>query len=298
MKIAVSGASGLIGSALVPALQAAGHDVVRLVRHEPTAGGDVRWDPAKGVLDPAALAGVDGAINLSGAGISGRRWTATYRRKLLDSRVESTTLLANTLAALSPTPKVLLSASAIGFYGDTGDTTLDENGRRGEGFLAELVAEWEACTAAAEDAGIRVCHLRTGIVQARRGGALKLQLPIFKLGLGGRLGTGRQYTSWISIDDEIAAIVFLLTAGQIHGPVNLVAPHPVTNREFTKTLARAVHRPAVAVVPAIALRAALDGFADEGLLIGQRLRPRVLTDAGFTFRHRELAGALAHLLSS
>ncbi len=298
MKVAVSGASGLIGSALVPALRAAGHEVRRLVRHGTSAGDEIRWDPAAGVLDPADLAGVDAVINLSGAGISSRRWSTKYQRELLDSRVQTTTLLTKTLAALSPAPKVLLSASAIGYYGDTGDTTADEGGPRGKGFLADLVVAWEASTAAAEKAGVRVCHVRTGIVLSRKGGALKLQLPIFKLGLGGRLGNGRQYTSWISIDDEIAAIVFLLTADQVSGPVNLVAPNPVTNREFTKALAKALHRPAVAVVPPFALRAALDGFADEGLLIGQRLRPRVLTESGFTFRHPELPGALAALLGS
>ncbi len=292
----MSGASGLIGTALLPQLRAAGHEIVQLVRREPQAPGEVRWDPAHGQLDAADLAGVDAAINLSGAGVSSRRWSTKYKRAILQSRLSSTRLLADTLAELSPTPKVLLSGSAIGYYGDTGDHEYDEFGPRGDGFLADVVDQWEACTRSASVAGIRVCHLRTGIVLSAKGGALKLQLPLFKLGLGGRLGSGQQYTSWITIDDEVAAIVFLLTADGVSGPVNLVAPNPVTNRDFTAALGKALHRPAVAAVPAFALRAALDGFADEGLLVGQRLAPRALTDAGYSFRHPELAGALSAVL--
>ena len=297
MKIVVSGGSGLIGSALVPHLRAAGHEVIRLVRREPSAPDEVRWDPAGGRLDPADLAGVDAAVHLSGASVS-RRWTQASRRAIRASRVESTALLAETLATLSPRPKVLLSGSAIGFYGDTGDRMTGEDGPRGEGFLADVVGDWEAAAHPAMAAGIRVCRLRTGIVLARHGGALRLQLPIFKLGLGGRLGGGRQFTSWITLDDEIAAITFLLTADEVSGPVNLVAPNPVTNREFTRALAAALHRPAVAAVPAIALKLALDGFAEEGLLIGQRLAPRVLTDAGFRFSHPDLPEALDAVLTS
>jgi uncharacterized protein (TIGR01777 family) len=296
MKIVLSGGSGLIGTALLRALQQSGHEVVRLVRHEPSSPGEVRWDPMNGQLAAADLAGVEAAIHLSGAGVGSRRWTNSYKQTLLESRVKSTTLLAETLAKLSPQPKVLLSASAVGFYGDTGDEVQDESGPRGEGFLADLVVAWEASTAAAETAGIRVVHVRSGIVLSRHGGSLKLQLPLFKAGLGGRLGSGRQWLSWISIADEVAAIQFLLTADQISGPVNLVAPHPVTNREFTKTLGAALHRPTFAAAPAFALRIALDGFADDGLLIGQRLTPRVLTDAGFTFTQPELPAALPEIL--
>jgi uncharacterized protein (TIGR01777 family) len=297
MKIVLSGGSGLIGTALLPVLQQSGHEVIRLVRHEPSSPGEVRWDPLNGRLNPADLEGVDAAIHLSGAGVGSRRWTKAYRRTLLDSRVKSTTLLAQTLAKLSPQPKVLLSGSAVGYYGDTGDELLDESGRRGKGFLADLVLDWEASTSAAEAAGIRVVHLRSGIVLSRRGGALKLQLPLFKAGLGGKLGSGRQYFSWIGIDDEVAAIAFLLTAEQVSGPVNLVAPNPVTNKEFTKALGRVLHRPTFAAAPAFALRIALDGFADEGLLIGQRLTPRVLQDAGFAFVQPELADALKAILA-
>jgi len=298
VKILLSGGSGLIGTALLPGLRTAGHEVVRLVRHEPSSPGEVRWDPMNGQLDPGELAGVDAAIHLSGAGVGSRRWTKAYQRTLLDSRVKSTTLLAETLAKLSPQPKVLLSGSAVGYYGDTGDELLDESGRPGKGFLADLVTRWEASTAAAEAAGIRVVHLRSGIVLSRRGGALKLQLPLFKAGLGGRLGSGQQYFSWISIEDEVAAIRFLLSAEQVSGAVNLVAPNPVTNQEFTKTLGSVLHRPTFAAAPAFALRLALDGFADEGLLIGQRLAPRVLTDAGFTFRQPQLRDALQDILRS
>lgn len=297
MRILVSGGSGLIGSALVPRLRAAGHEVVQLVRREPTSASEIRWDPARGQLNPADLAGVEAAVHLSGASVN-RRWTGSSKRMIRESRVESTSLLAETMARLSPLPKVLLSGSAIGFYGDTADRTLDEDGPRGEGFLADVVGDWEAATHPAMAAGIRVCRLRTGIVLARQGGALRLQLPIFKLGLGGRLASGRQYMSWIALDDEIEAILFLLTADEVHGPVNLVAPNPVTNSEFTKTLAKTVHRPAIAAVPAFALKLALDGFAEEGLIIGQRLRPRALTEAGFTFRHPHLPEALAAALTS
>ena len=296
MKILVSGGSGLIGSALVPQLRAAGHEVVRLVRRDPAAPDEIRWDPSRGQLNPADLAGVEAAVHLSGAAVS-RRWTEASRRAIRQSRVESTALLAETLAALTPQPKVLLSGSAIGFYGDTGDRTVDEDGPRGDGFLADVVGDWEAAAHPAMAAGIRVCRLRTGIVLARQGGALRLQLPIFKLGLGGRLGSGRQFTSWITLEDETAAIEFLLTADDVSGPVNLVAPNPVTNRDFTKALAAAVHRPAIAAVPPIALRLALDGFAEEGLLIGQRLTPRVLTEAGFSFRHPDLPEALQAVLT-
>jgi uncharacterized protein (TIGR01777 family) len=287
VKIAVSGASGLIGSALVPALLRSGHEVIKLVRRQPEAPDEVRWDPAAGQLDPADLAGVEAAVNLSGATV-GTRWTASYKQKILDSRVQSTSLLARTLAELEPRPRVLISGSAIGFYGDTGDAVLDETGPQGAGFLADVVRQWEAAAEPAAAAGVRVCFLRTGLVLSGRGGILPPQRLVWKLGLGARLGSGTQWQSWITLDDEVAAIEFLLGAEQVSGPVNLVAPEPVTQREFGRRLGAALHRPSPWVVPPFALRLLLDGFADEGLLIGQRLRPRVLEEAGFTFRARTL----------
>jgi uncharacterized protein (TIGR01777 family) len=297
MKIVLSGGSGLIGTALLPALQQAGHQVIRLVRSEPNGANEVRWDPTHGQLDPADLAGVDAAIHLSGAGVGSRRWSASYKQTLRDSRLKSTTLLSETLAKLSPLPKVLIAGSAVGYYGDTGDRLTTEEDSPGEGFLADLVVDWEAASGAASGAGIRVCHLRTGIVLSPRGGSLRLQLPLFKAGLGGKLGSGQQYLSWVSIDDEVAAILFLLTAEQVSGPVNIVAPNPVTNLEFTKTLGGILHRPTIAPAPAFALRLLLNGFADEGLLSGQRLAPRVLAEAGFTFRHPHLEEALKAVLA-
>jgi uncharacterized protein (TIGR01777 family) len=285
MNIAVTGASGLIGAALVPALRGSGHTVRVLVRQPPRDSSEISWDPGRGRLDPAALTGLDAVIHLAGAGIGNHRWTEGYRQQILDSRVTGTTLLADTLAAVRPRPRVLLSASAVGWYGDTGDREADESAPVGTGFLAGVTAAWEASTTAAEQAGIRVCHLRSGVVLSARGGALATQLRLFRFGLGGRLGSGRQWLSWISLTDEIAAIRFLLAAEAVHGPVNLTSPEPVTNAAFTRALSSALHRPAVLPLPAVVLRAALGGFADEGVLVSQRITPRVLTTAGFAFSH-------------
>lgn len=298
MKIVVSGASGLIGSALVPLLRDGGHDVLTLVRGQPRDATEIRWDPAAGQLDAARLAGVEAAVHLAGAGVGERRWTPSYRRTILDSRVQGTDLLSRTLARQEPRPAVLLSASAVGWYGDTGDREVDESAPRGAGFLADVVGQWEAATRPAVEAGIRVCLLRTGLVLSTRGGALAKQLPLFKAGLGGRLGSGRQYQSWISLPDEVAAIRFLLGTDDVRGPVNLVGPAPVTNAEFTKTLATALRRPAFWVVPAPALRLVLGGFADESVLAGQRVRSRVLDEAGFSFAHQDLAHALHAVLTA
>ncbi len=285
MKIAVTGASGLIGSALVPALLTEGHEVVKLVRRQPEAPDEVRWDPPSGTLDPADLAGVDAAVHLAGASV-GRPWTKAYKRKILDSRVQGTRLIAETLASLEPRPRVLVSASAVGFYGDTGNSVRDESGPKGEGFLADVVEQWEAAAQPARDAGIRVVQIRTGLVLSRTGGILRLQRLAWKFGLGARIGSGAQYQPWITLQDEVAAIQFLLADGDISGPVNLVAPEPVTQKEFGRSLATALHRPMPWVVPGFALRLAVGGFADEGLLIGQRLRPRVLEEADFSFSAR------------
>ncbi|WP_239347252.1 TIGR01777 family oxidoreductase [Frankia sp. CiP3] len=293
MNIAVTGTTGLIGSALVPALRGGGHTVRALVRRPPRNSLEIYWDPGQGILDPTALTTVDAVVHLAGAGVGDHRWTSGYKNKILNSRVAGTTLLAAALADLDERPRVLLSASAVGWYGDTGEREVDESARPGTGFLAEVTAAWEASTAVAEHAGVRVCHLRSGVVLSTRGGALARQLPLFRLALGGRLGSGRQWLSWITLADEIAAIRFLLTADAVHGPVNLTSPEPVTNAAFTRALGAALRRPAIMPVPAVALRVALGDFADEGVLVSQRVRPRVLTEAGFTFSHPAIDAALA-----
>jgi uncharacterized protein (TIGR01777 family) len=289
MRVAVGGSSGLIGRALVEALGREGHEVVRLVRREPRAAGEVRWDPGT-PLDPAALAGVDAAINLAGAGVGDKRWTPEYKKTLVDSRVESTRTLAEALAGLDPLPRVLIGGSAIGYYGDGGDRPLDEASPPGDDFLARLCVQWEAATAPAEAAGIRVVHARTGLVVAPKGGAFGRMFPLFKLGLGGRLGSGRQYWSVISLEDEVRALVFLLTA-DVSGPVNLTGPTPVTNAEATRALGLVLHRPTLLPVPAVGLRLVLGEFASEPLR-SQRVLPKALTAAGFTFRHPTVADAI------
>ena len=295
MKIGVTGASGLIGTPLVTSLREHGHDVVRFVRG-PAAGNDERgWDPSAHRLDPADLADLDAVVHLAGAGVADKRWTDARKQVVLGSRVDGTTTVARAVAeslAAGQGPRVLLSSSAIGFYGDTGDRLTDETGPTGEGFLAEVCRQWEASTAAAEQAGARVAHLRTGIVLSGEGGIVGKQLLLFKAGLGAPLGSGRQWTSWISLQDEVSAIRHLLDA-DVAGPVNLVGPAPVTNREFTKALGRAVRRPTLPVpVPGVALRLAVGSFADEGILIGQRLAPAVLQRSGFAFAHNDLDAAL------
>ena len=299
MRIGITGSSGLIGTPLVAQLRGAGHDVVRFVRGSVDGPDERSWDPSARRLDPASVADLDAVVHLAGAGVADRRWTADYKRTLLDSRVDGTTAVAEAIAAATASgagPEVLLSASAIGWYGDTGDRLTDESGPTGAGFLADLCRQWEAATAPAEAAGVRVAHLRTGIVLTGTGGALAKQVPIFKAGAGAPLGSGRQWSSWISLRDELAAIEHCLTA-DVSGPVNLVAPGPVTNREFTKALGRALHRPTLPVpVPAFVLRAALGPFAQEGVLIGQRLQPAVLQRTGFVFADPELDAALASSL--
>ena len=289
MRIVVSGASGLIGSPLVERLRRDGHDVVQLVRREPRAPHEVRWDPSSGDLDPAALEGVDAAINLSGAGAGDKRWTPEFKRVIRDSRVDSTRTLATALAASGPPPKVLLNASAIGYYGDRGDEELTERSVAGDGFFVDVVVDWEAATRPAEDAGVRTVHLRSGLVMARKGGAFGRLFPLFRLGLGGKLGDGSMWWSWISLEDEVTAIVHLLTH-DVSGPVNLTGPRPVTNAELTKALGRALHRPAPFAVPKGALRAGLGEFAEE-VTSSQRVLPHVLLDSGFAFTHTDVDSA-------
>ena len=293
MKIAVTGSSGLIGSALVPALRDDGHTVLRLVRRA-TAGPDqLRWDPAARRLDPAVLAGVDAVVNLAGVGIGDRRWTADRKNAVLASRVDATETLSAAMAAAEPRPRALLSASAIGWYGDTGDTAVDESAPAGQDFLAEVCRRWEAATRAAEEAGIRVAHLRSGLVCGKSGGLLGRLLPLARLCLASPLGSGRQWWSWISLADEVGAIRHVLADGGITGAVNLTGPDPVTNRDFTKVLGRVVHRPVVLpAVPRLALRLAIGEFADVGIVAGQRVLPRVLQQTGYRFRHETVEQAL------
>jgi uncharacterized protein (TIGR01777 family) len=254
------------------------------------------WDPAARRLDHGALADVDAVVHLAGAGVADRRWSAEHKRAVLSSRVDGTTAVAQAVAA-SPRTQVLVSASAVGWYGDTGGRLQDETGPNGEGFLADVVRQWEAATAAAEEAGARVVHARTGLVLAGDGGALAPVLTVTKLGLGAPLGTGRQWWPWISLPDEVAALTHCLVSDAVSGPVNLVAPNPVTNRDFQRTLGRVLHRPTLPIpVPGFVLRAALGGFAKEGVLIGQRLRPAALQRTGFVFAHPDLEPALRAVL--
>jgi uncharacterized protein len=294
VQIAITGSTGLIGTALVRALRGEGRTVLRLVRRRPAADDEIRWDPF-GEVDTASLEGVDAVVHLAGAGIGDRRWNACYRQEIRDSRVEGTRTLSRALAALRDGPAVLVSGSASGYYGDTGGRTVDEDSPSGEGFLAALCRDWEAATAPAAEAGIRVVLPRSGVVLAREGGALGRLLPVFRAGLGGRLGSGRQWMSWISLTDQIAALCFLID-GDVAGPVNLTAPDPVTNAAYTAAVARALHRPAFFAVPPAVLRLALGGLADEGALVSQRILPARLTAAGFRFRHPDLDTALADLL--
>lgn len=296
MKIVISGASGLIGTQLAKHLSNSGHEVTRLVRRSPKSG-EVQWNPKTGTLDASALEGTDAVIHLSGAGIGDKRWTAAYRKEILDSRTSTTELLAKTMASLSQKPKVFLSGSAIGIYGVRNDEQLTEVSTHGSGFLADVCEQWEAAAKPAVDAGIRTVFLRTGIVLTPKGGALKKLLPLFKLGVGGKFGNGKQWQSWISIDDEIGAIEHLLTAN-VSGAVNLTAPNPVTNAEFTKVLAAVLKRPAVVPVPTFAPKIILGGeLADALLFTGQRVIPAALNASGYTFKHSTLESALRSLLS-
>lgn len=295
MRVAVTGSSGLIGSSLRGRLTAAGHEFVPVVRRD-AAPGEISWDPAAGRIDAAAFEGIDAVVNLAGAGIGDKRWNDERKAVIVDSRVDGTRLLAETLAALDRPPKVLLSGSAVGFYGDRGDEMLTEQSAPGGDFLAGLCVAWEAATRPAEEAGIRVCHLRTGIVQSTDGGALAKSLPLFKIGLGGRFGDGAQYWPWISIDDQVRAIEFLLTA-EVSGPVNLAGPTPATNAEYTKALGRALHRPAVVPVPMFGPSLLLGRELAEALLLtSARVVPSALTDAGFSFRHPTIEACFAGLL--
>ena len=288
-RIAITGASGFIGTQLAAFLSTGGHEVIRIGRGAPKSGSsDVQWNPERGQLDPRSLEGVDAVIHLAGASIASR-WTSEHRTALKSSRVEGTSLLAHTLAQLSRKPRVLLSGSAIGIYGSRGDELLDERSTLGDDYLAEVGRAWEASTVAAEKAGIRVVHLRTGIVQGAAGGALGTQAPLFRFGAGGTLGPGTQWVSPIALDDEIGAIHFCLMRDDIRGPVNIVAPTAVTNAAYTKTLGGVMSRPTIAHAPSFALRLLLgEEMANLTVLASQHVEPRVLRDAGFVWRLPEL----------
>ncbi|MET9800743.1 TIGR01777 family oxidoreductase [Streptomyces sp. NPDC006368] len=290
-RIAITGASGLIGGALVRSLRADGHDVVRLVRRPARTGDEVEWDPRRQYVDAVGLAGCDAVVHLAGAGVGERRWSEAYKKEIRDSRVLGTAAIAEAVASLDSPPKVLLCGTALGYYGDTGTRAVDETAPAGDGFLPSVCVEWEEAAAAAEDAGIRVAYARTGLVVAREGGAWGRLFPLFRAGLGGRLGSGRQYWSFISLHDEIAALRHILDTESLSGPVNLTAPEPVTNREVTSAMARVLRRPAVLHVPAPALRIALGDFAAD-VLGSQRVLPRRLLESGFRFAFPAIDAAI------
>lgn len=294
MKVAVTGASGLIGSPLVLELRDRGHEVLRLVRRVAQAPDEVQWDPVAGTVDLAALPGVEGVVHLAGAGVADKRWTPAYRSEIRSSRVLGTATIAQAMADLAPTPRVLVCGSAIGYYGDTGDRAVDEQAPQGPGFLADVVAEWEASAAPAVTAGIRVTYARTGLVVSDRGGAWKKLLPIFKLGAGGRIGSGRQYWSFISLRDEVSALVALLENETYAGPVNLTAPTPVTNAEVTKAMGSMLGRPTLLPVPSFALKIALGEFSED-VLGSQRVLPAVLEEHGFIWADPDIRSAMATL---
>ncbi|MCW2496766.1 TIGR01777 family oxidoreductase [Jatrophihabitans sp.] len=289
MRIVLAGASGLIGTALKRALREDGHEVAVLVRHDTSVRGEDSWDPAQGLVDPQFLAGADAVVCLSGVGVGDHRWSAEYKQQIIDSRVQTVGTLAQSLATYGG-PRVLLAASAVGYYGDRGDETLTEDARPGTGFLADVCIQWEEAAAPAREAGVRVASLRTGLVLSAEGGLLQRLKPIVQCGVAGRLGSGRQFMPWITLRDELRAIQFLLTA-EVSGPVNLTAPTPVRNVEFTKTLGTVLNRPTLLPTPGFALKLALGEFGGEALA-SQRAVPAKLLDAGFTFTDTDLEAAL------
>jgi uncharacterized protein len=290
MRILIGGSSGFLGTALVERLRAGGHEVTRLVRRDTAAPDEIRWSPSTEPLDPAAVEGFDAAVNLAGTGVADHRWNDAYKALIRASRVNPTEALAVAIAAASRPPAVLLNASAVGFYGDTGDREVDEAAPPGVGYFPQVCQAWEAATDPAEKAGIRVAHLRTGLVLGPHGGLLKPMLPLYRLGLGGRLGSGRQWMPWISLADWLSAVELLLTA-DVTGAVNLTGPAPVRNGDFARTLGRVLRRPAVLPVPAFALRIVLGEFGGEAL-VSQRVLPAVLAAAGYRFEHPDLESAL------
>lgn len=297
MDVLVSGSTGLIGTALVPALEERGHRVVRLVRSGGGGRDAVRWDPSAGTIEADGLEGIDAVVHLAGEGIAEGRWTAEKKARILDSRKQGTRLLAGAIASLRTPPRVMVSTSAIGYYGDRGNELLRETSPPGELFLSKVCVEWEGAAEPAREAGIRVVHPRIGIVLSTKGGALKQTLPIFKLGLGGKIGSGRQYWSWVTLDDVVGAMIHAIETDALEGPVNVVAPDAPTNVEFTKALGRVLNRPTVFPLPAPAARLMLGEVADELLLPSARVEPARLKETGYDYRHPELEGAFRHLLN-
>ena len=290
MLVVVAGSSGLIGTALVSGLRSAGHEVLRLVRRPATGPDERRWDPEAGTIEAGALTGADAVVNLCGVGVGDKRWSGSYKQEIRDSRNAPAEVLGRAVGEHG-VPS-FLSASAVGYYGDGGSTVLTEQSPAGTGFLADVCVEWEASAAEAASSGARVLLLRTGLVLAPTGGLLGRLKPLYRLGLGGRLGDGRQYFPWISLADEVAAIMHLLEHPTISGPVNLTGPSPVTNADFNRALGAALHRPAPWVVPGFAVRTLLGSFGREGILAGQRAVPAVLQASGYTFRHPTVDSAM------
>ncbi len=297
MDVLVSGSTGLIGTALVRALEERGHRVVRLVRSGGGGRDAVRWDPSSGTIEADGLEGIDAVVHLAGEGIAEGRWTAEKKARILDSRKQGTRLLAGAIAGLRTPPRVMVSTSAIGYYGDRGNELLRETSPPGDLFLSKVCVEWEGAAEPAREAGVRVVHPRIGIVLSTKGGALKQTLPIFKLGLGGKIGSGRQYWSWVTLDDVVGAMIHAIETNTLEGPVNVVAPDAPTNVEFTKALGRVLNRPTVFPLPAPAARLMLGEVADELLLPSARVEPARLKETGYDYRHPELEGAFRHLLN-
>jgi len=296
MKIAIAGASGLVGKALTPLLEAEGHDIVRLVRNSPKAG-EIEWHPNQDSIDPAKLQEFDAIINLAGENVAEGRWTEEKKKRIHDSRVHGTHLLSEAIAKLTTKPRAFLCASATGIYGDRGDETLNEQSESGGGFLAGVCREWEMATEPAHRAGVRVVNLRFGPILARVGGMLEKMLMPFKMGLGGKIGSGKQYISWVGIEDAVAAIKLALSDESIHGPLNVVSPKPVTNERFTRALGEVLSRPTVMAMPAFAARLAFGEMADEMLLVSQKVIPKKLQAAGFQFEYSDLETALQHYVT-
>ncbi|MGF2947122.1 TIGR01777 family oxidoreductase [Mycobacterium sp. Lab-001] len=290
--VAIAGSSGLIGSALVTALRAEDHRVLRIVRRAPANSEELHWNPESGEFDPDALSEVDALVNLCGVNIDQRRWSGAFKQSLRDSRITPTEVLAN--AAADAGVETLINASAVGYYGHTGDCVVDESAGAGSGFLAQLCQDWEAATLPAQYGGVRVVLARTGVVLGAASQSLRRMRPLFSFGLGARLGNGRQYMSWISLEDEVRALLFAITHRALSGPVNMTGPAPVTNAEFTTAFGRAVDRPTPLALPGAVVRAALGEFADEALLIGQRAIPDALERAGFQFHHNTIGEALSY----